>query len=263
MGFSSLDDPAGELAELEEQACLGRQDGRVQRSLVAGEGQLLGDDLGGVGATVQFPAHGQPAQGGADIAGRGVDLVDDHEGTAGVDEADQLPGGATGEIAVHGANVTREYFRRPEATRLAKVPVTPGSADVWHRMGDVGHLDEQGRLWFCGRMAHRVETAAGTLFTIPCEAIFNAHPRVRRSALVGVGARGAQRPVIVVELRRGDDREALDRLTAELLALGARHAHTAGIRDVLYHRAFPVDVRHNAKIRREDLAVWAARELGA
>jgi acyl-CoA synthetase (AMP-forming)/AMP-acid ligase II len=179
------------------------------------------------------------------------------------DQAERLPAGATGEIAVHGSNVTKEYFRRPEATRLAKIPVTPGSTDVWHRMGDVGYLDEQGRLWFCGRMAHRVETAAGTLFSIPCEAVFNAHPRVRRTALVGVGPRGAQRPVIVVELQKDDDGADRRRLTAELLALGARREHTAGIRDVLYHSGFPVDVRHNAKIRREDLAVWAVRELGA
>jgi acyl-CoA synthetase (AMP-forming)/AMP-acid ligase II len=176
-------------------------------------------------------------------------------------EAVRLPAGAVGEIAVHGANVTREYFRRPEATRLGKVPVEPGSKDVWHRMGDVGHLDEQGRLWFCGRMAHRVETASGTLFSISCEAIFNRHPRVRRCALVGLGARGSQRPVMVMELLKGDGGGGRDALTAELLALGAAHEHTAGIDTVLYHPGFPVDIRHNAKIRREELAVWAAREL--
>ncbi len=200
---------------------------------------------------------GRPMR-GVDVAIIGI--TDDAIGAW--DQAEQLPRGAIGEIAVHGANVTKEYFRRPEATRLAKIPVTPGSTDVWHRMGDVGHVDEQGRLWFCGRMAHRVETAAGTLFSIPCEAVFNAHPGVRRTALVGVGPRGAQRPVIVVELKRDDDGADRRRLKDGLLALGAQHEHTAGIRDVLYHRGFPVDVRHNAKIRREELAVWAARELG-
>ena len=53
-------------------------------------------------------------------------------------------------------------------------------------MGDLGYLDAQGRLWFCGRRAHRVKTKAGTLFTIPCEAIINEHPDVARSALVGI-----------------------------------------------------------------------------
>ena len=170
--------------------------------------------------------------------------------------------GEVGEIAVKGPGVTKEYFRRPDATRLAKIPVEPGSAEVWHRMGDLGHLDEQGRLWFCGRKAHRVETGGGTLFSVCCEAVFNAHPRVRRTALVGVGERPHQTPVIVVELARGDDGGRREQLTAELLALGAERPHTAGIREVLYHPGFPVDVRHNAKIRREDLAVWAARELG-
>ena len=84
--------------------------------------------------------------------------------------------------------MTREYVTRTEANALAKIADGPR---VWHRMGDVGYLDEQGRFWFCGRMAHRVQTAAGPMFTIPCEAIFNQHPAIYRSALVGVGARRA------------------------------------------------------------------------
>ena len=57
----------------------------------------------------------------------------------------------------------------------------------WHRMGDVGYLDEQGRFWYCGRKSQRVETRDGPLFTECVEAVFNTHPDVRRSALVGVG----------------------------------------------------------------------------
>ena len=106
-----------------------------------------------------------------------------------------------------------------------------------------------------------METAEATLFTIPCEAVFNNHPRVRRSALVGVGERGRQRPVIVIELQPGDPGSGREGLTAELLALGATDPRTAGIRAVLYHPGFPVDIRHNAKIRREELAAWAERRL--
>ena len=171
-----------------------------------------------------------------------------------------LHAGQIGEIAVKGPNVTKQYFRRSEATRLAKI-ADGRDGGIWHRMGDVGYLDDEGRLWFCGRKAHRVETAEGTLFTIPCEAIFNRHPRVRRSALVGVGDSGRQLPVIIIELQRadpGDDREAM---TAELLTLGAVDPRTAAIRTVLYHPGFPVDIRHNAKIRREDLAAWAEKML--
>ena len=206
----------------------------------------------GAGMCVGRPMPGQ------DVAVIGIT----DEPIASWDAARTLDAGEVGEIAVRGPGVTKEYFRRPDATRLAKIPVAPGAAEVWHRMGDLGRLDDKGRLWFCGRKAHRVETAAGTLFSVSCEAVFNAHPRVRRTALVGVGERPGQTPVIVVELVDGDGGRDLGRLTAQLLALGAEHSHTAGIRDVLYHPGFPVDVRHNAKIRREDLAVWAARELG-
>jgi acyl-CoA synthetase (AMP-forming)/AMP-acid ligase II len=167
------------------------------------------------------------------------------------------PGGI-GEIVVRGPAVTREYYNRPEATQLAKI--IDGDT-FWHRMGDVGCFDAQGRLWFFGRKAHRVETAKGAMCTVPCEAIFNQHEMVRRSALVGIGRPGRQQPVICIELepRHGAaDRAAL---THELLQLASRHAHTQSIATVLYHPQFPVDVRHNAKIFREKLATWAAGKV--
>jgi acyl-CoA synthetase (AMP-forming)/AMP-acid ligase II len=175
------------------------------------------------------------------------------------DDSLRLPPSQIGEIAVRGPFVTRAYHSRPEATALAKMADRDGA--VWHRMGDVGYLDDRGRLWFCGRKAHRVATAGGTLYTIPCEAVFNTHPAVYRSALVGVGPAGSQTPVLCVELEpdaRGTDRT---QLTRELLEIGAKHEHTRGITTILYHPAFPVDVRHNAKIFREKLAAWAARRL--
>jgi acyl-coenzyme A synthetase/AMP-(fatty) acid ligase len=123
-------------------------------------------------------------------------------------------------------------------------------------MGDVGYVDELDRLWFCGRKNHRVQTAEGTLFTIPCEAIFNTHEKVKRSALVGVGPAGNQTPVIIIEAEGPVDEKVV---TEELLALAASHAVTQSIRRILYHPAFPVDVRHNAKINREQLARWAGQ----
>ena len=169
-----------------------------------------------------------------------------------------LPTGQIGEIVVKGSIVTREYYARPGPTALAKIQ---DNQAVWHRMGDVGYLDERGRLWFCGRKAHRVQSEQGTLFTVPCEAIFNQHPRAFRSALVGVGEAPRQKPVICIELVPEDDRGNLEQLTDELLALGAAHEHTRSIQTVLYHPSFPVDVRHNAKIFREKLADWAAEQL--
>ncbi|MNN40715.1 peptide synthase [compost metagenome] len=130
-----------------------------------------------------------------------------------------------------------------------------GSERIVHRMGDVGWFDEQGRLWFCGRKTHRVETATGPLYTEQVEPIFNTVPGVRRTALVGVGAYGSQRPVLCYELLPGADAAVVEVQLRELVA--ARPA-LVGIGDFLRHPGFPVDIRHNAKIGREKLAVWAA-----
>ncbi len=169
----------------------------------------------------------------------------------------QVAQGEIGEIAVRGDWVTRNYCNRPDADRLAKIP---DGNRFWHRMGDVGWLDETGRLWFCGRKNQRVVTQEDTLFTIPCEAVFNRHPKVRRTALVGTGDRGCQRPVLIVELEK-DTGTTEPVLIEELRALGQAHAHTQTIDRFLFHPGFPVDIRHNAKIFREKLSLWAEEQL--
>lgn len=176
----------------------------------------------------------------------------------------RLPDGRIGEIVVKGAVVTREYDSRPKATALAKI-IDPRGAH-WHRMGDVGYVDDKGRLWFCGRKSQRVITASGTLYTVACERIFNQHRDVARTALVGIPDPDAassnprlQLPVLCVELMPG--RKPSARLTDELLEIGAANPLTASITRILYHPDFPVDTRHNAKIQREQLAVWASRRI--
>jgi len=171
-----------------------------------------------------------------------------------------VPCGAVGEIVVQGPVVSKEYFNRPESTVLAKIPGRHGK-ELYHRMGDLGRFDEHGRLWFYGRKSQRVVTSEETLFTISCESIFNNHPLVRRTALVGVGEKGWSVPVLCVELRRNHTSAEQIKIKAELLDLGASTAHTRSIKNVLFHPAFPVDIRHNAKIFREKLALWAARQL--
>ena len=166
--------------------------------------------------------------------------------------------GSIGEIAVKGPIVTKEYFKRPENTKLAKIKE---GNEIWHRMGDVGRIDEQGRLWFCGRKSHRVETEKGPLFTIPCERVFNQHPKVFRTALVGVGQAGNQTPVICVELEKGVKDIDPQTLFKELMEIGKKYPHTANIDKFLIHPSFPVDIRHNAKIGREILSAWAADNL--
>src|SRR5262249_47563721 len=134
----------------------------------------------------------------------------------------------------------------------------------WHRMGDVGYLDEQDRFWFCGRKSHRVITASGPLFTIPCEAIFNQHPSIYRSALVGTGPRGAQTPFLFVEPwpeHRATAKQSWPQLQRELRQLAIGHPHTAQIEHFQLTDALPVDIRHNAKIFREKLVPLAEAAL--
>lgn len=170
--------------------------------------------------------------------------------------------GVVGEITVAGPTATDSYFNREAATRAAKIRETlaDGSERIVHRMGDVGYFDAQGRLWFCGRKTQRVQAAQGPLYTEQVEPVFNTHPAIRRTALVGIGPVGAQVPVLCCELRRQDGpRERLPwaSVVEELRRIGARHPHTARIERFLLHPGFPVDIRHNAKIGREKLAQWA------
>ncbi|HTL68624.1 MAG TPA: fatty acid CoA ligase family protein [Lacunisphaera sp.] len=213
------------------------------------------------------------------------------EPIASLADARELPPGEIGEIIVRGPVVTREYDQLPEATALAKIQrpkaklqtnskfgsgaagvgvcdlasgVSAPDGAVWHRLGDVGYIDATGRLWFCGRKAERVETSHGTYFTEQVEPVFNAHPGVARTALIGVGPDG-RRPAIVVEPASRElvaNAARRQELVRELRVLGAAHPHTELIRLAYFHPHFPVDVRHNAKIHRLKLAAWARNRSG-
>lgn len=174
----------------------------------------------------------------------------------------ELPTGEIGELMVRGDVVTREYVTRTDQNALHKV--ADGNT-VWHRMGDVGYLDAQDRFWCCGRKSHRVRTSTRPLYTEPCEAIYNNHPQIHRSALVGLGEPGSQTPVIVAEPwpeHFPTDSISAEHLSAQLRGLGKEHELTRSIDQVLiYPQRLPTDIRHNSKIFREQLAPWAALKI--
>jgi acyl-CoA synthetase (AMP-forming)/AMP-acid ligase II len=167
-----------------------------------------------------------------------------------------LPVHEIGEIIVRGPVVTRAYDNNDEENRLAKIE---GKSGFWHRMGDLGYLDEESRLWFCGRKSHRVITEHNTMYTVCCEAIFNEHPKVFRSALVGIGLKCQQLPVLIVELH--DRQKDKGTIFSDLRQLALKNELTRQITHFLILPVFPVDIRHNAKILREKLSKWAADEL--
>ncbi|AQS37135.1 acyl-CoA synthetase (AMP-forming)/AMP-acid ligase II [Shewanella psychrophila] len=172
----------------------------------------------------------------------------------------KLQAGQIGEIVVKGPMVSRSYYRRDSATEQAKIQ---DGEHTRHRMGDLGYLDSEGKLWMCGRKAHRVDASSGKrYFSIPVERIFNTHPQVKRSALVGVEVNGQSEipeivPLLCIELDKSLACSLGAGLYAELNAIAEQHKQTLEIKRFLIHPEFPVDIRHNAKIFREKLAVWA------
>jgi hypothetical protein len=106
-----------------------------------------------------------------------------------------------------------------------------------------------------------VVTQENTLFTIPCEAIFNNQPKVFRSALVGIGPSNQQKPVICIELKPSRRRLNKKTIKNELLELAEQNELTNNIKTIMFHKSFPVDIRHNSKIFREKLALWAEKKL--
>lgn len=195
---------------------------------------------------------------GYPICDTSVELIivtDDHIGKWSKDLL--VPDKDVGEITVKAPLVTSSYFQNPKADLFSKIIDEDGG--VWHRMGDLGWRDTRGRIWFCGRKNHRVITSWGTMFTIPCEAIFNKHDLVYRSALVGIGQPDNRVPVICIEplpeMKHKKD------FIAEMHELAASHPLTQDIEHILIHKSFPVDIRHNSKIFREILAEWAGKKL--
>ncbi len=238
-----------------------------------------------------------------------------------------------GELIVAGPQVTQAYVTRTEWNAKSKIvrQNPDGTTTLFHRIGDTGYFDLQGRFWFCGRVAQRVASNSTsessnpngtsglghaepnvlesnsyseaitfgsvdtsesvenrTFFTIPCEAIFNQHPQVFRSALVGVPSEmlerpqssesvsisgrstmgsdktSSVRPVIVVEPQSGAfprTDAAVRQFREELRQIALANPLTATITTILFREKFPVDTRHNVKIGREELTEWAKQRI--
>lgn len=248
---------------------------------------LTGTVYSDYGSTVRGTCVGRP------VSEMQVKIIALHDGPiATLEEAEELPPGQIGEIIVSGPVVTKHYDALPEATAAAKIQTpnlklqipsgaaaapdfldtcplplvtSPTAASaavgVWHRMGDCGYLDGEGRLWFCGRKAERVETTEGCLYTEPCEQVFRSEAGVARCALIGLGERPAQIPAIVIQPEDPSLSSSSQKsLARRLRERAAAHPATRAITRFYFHSNFPVDVRHNAKIHRLTLAKWAATQ---
>lgn len=161
----------------------------------------------------------------------------------------EVPPYDIGEIIIKGDVATKSYHLLPEHTKLAKIFDTEG---FWHRMGDIGYLDKEGRIWFCGRKSHRLNTDKGLLSSIQCESVFNNHNKVLKSALIGPKINGKTSPSIVIQLkgRKIPGKIEKQALISEFKDIAKSYSHTQEIEKFYFAKSFPVDVRHNIKIDR-------------
>jgi olefin beta-lactone synthetase len=249
------------------------------------------------------------AQGAGVCVGRKFDTIDwriiriSDEPIASIDDVEELRVGEVGELIVRGPQVSPAYVvalqpLAPPGGRSGDASASrdgmerdpraePGAAKfngfskiadgdtVWHRIGDVGYLDDQGRFWYCGRKSQRVKTRNGPLFTAPIEEVFNTLPGVKRSALVGVGPLGQKLPVVVIEpcdqgiigtsdgavLKRLELLHHWRQIEPRLDSLWYAPEGYVPLEEILFHPSLPVDVRHNSKINREQLAIFAEQTL--
>jgi acyl-CoA synthetase (AMP-forming)/AMP-acid ligase II len=168
--------------------------------------------------------------------------------------------GVPGEVCVQAAHVKDRYDALWALERATSRD--PG----WHRTGDVGHLDADGRLWIEGRLAHVVSTASGPVTPVGIEQRVEELPGISAAAAVGVGPAGAQVVVLVV-VPSGTSRSRFRgpatrlRLAGTGTADAVRAVAGVDVAAVLVTGRLPVDVRHQSKVDRRAVARRAARFL--
>jgi len=176
-----------------------------------------------------------------------------------ISEAKVLSEGDIGEIIVKGPVVTKLYYENKLATRKAKIYESNG--EVWHRTGDVGYFDDQGRIWFCGRKAHICNYGDETYYSVKVEYCFNGLAGINRVALVNISLDGQKVLALCIEpTQRFMGPTARRTIVTDIVQVA--RCYRIPLRVIAFHPGqFPVDKRHHAKIERHLLAKWAQDSL--
>lgn len=168
---------------------------------------------------------------------------------------EEVARGDIGEIWVHGPSVTEEYDKLPDATADSKVS---HEGQCWHRMGDMGYLDEAGRLWFCGRKVEMVSVGDQRFYTECVEGTYMTHRDVRRCALIQWKSEALGTKIALVvepEIHRAAASKKEQQSLAEDLHKHVKQLSSQVVLNAyFFQKKLPVDVRHNAKIHRLTLA---------
>ncbi|MDN4611299.1 alpha/beta fold hydrolase [Arthrobacter burdickii] len=224
------------------------------------ESLLVADiDLAGIRTAAAAAAAGLEGAGNGVCVGRPVSgaraAVSPLDGTGAAAGEPTTAPGVTGEILVDAPHVKDRYFR------LWRTQQESSRTPPWHRTGDVGHFDAEGRLWVEGRLGHVVTAAGGVLTPVGLEQALEELDGVHLAAVVGVGPVGTQAVVAVLQAETAGRHP---RLADPRLAAAARAAARdlgVDLAAVLAVPALPVDIRHNAKIDRTRVAAWSGRFL--
>jgi len=161
--------------------------------------------------------------------------------------------GVMGEVVVRAAHVKDRYDALWSTERAS-------SRDRgWHRTGDVGHVDDAGRLWVEGRLVHVVTTADGVVTPVAVEQRIERLDGVAAAAVVGVGPPGSQ--VVVLVVVPSSPSHGSSPLASPELAGAVRGVAGAEVAAVLVRPDLPLDIRHASKVDRQRLARWATEVL--
>lgn len=148
-------------------------------------------------------------------------------------EALSMPAGEPGEIIVAGPHVVPGYLN-PRDNSQTKLKVGQVS---WHRTGDVGYLDEHGRLWLLGRVASTIICDTSTLYPFAVEAAALEWPEIARAAIVQKNKQN----VLVLETHRTPSADSATAMHRSLVGSFA-------IDRLVFVQKIPVDARHNSKV---------------
>jgi acyl-CoA synthetase (AMP-forming)/AMP-acid ligase II len=153
-----------------------------------------------------------------------------------------LDQGEVGELIVTGDHVCKDYFNNPEA--VAQNKITDKDGKIWHRMGDTGYMDEEGRFWLVGRVHSTISRNGEMLHAQNVEQrIQDGLKTPLRVAALGLqdAALGEKLVLVVEQVGKGQ---------AELIEEIKESAETSRIpvdEIKIIKKKIPVDPRHNSK----------------
>lgn len=173
-----------------------------------------------------------------------------------LDPEGHATGPLTREPGVLGEIIVGAEHRKVRYDRLWATERQSSRDPGWHRTGDVGVLDDRGRLWVAGRLSHVISSPEGPIAPVPIEQAVQRIPGVRQAACVGVGPVGLQQVVVVCVVEDGRSGPAPTSLLDQI-----RGVVDADVAAVLLRPSLPVDIRHNSKIDRTAMSRWASQEL--